>query len=134
MRNAAVDNDMNANVTNPFFIGNLSSLQTTDPNLYRYLAGQSLFTSTVVRKNVLLRAYPQIGTLTGVMPGKSFGDTRSLNTYRDLQVQVEKRLARGFQTAVMYTWSSGTVQSYENEFDTTFIDLPSTDIRPHRFV
>ncbi len=134
VRNAAVDNDMNANVTNPFYIGNLGSLATSDPTLYKYLAGQSLFTSTVVRKNVLLRSFPQIGTLTGVRPGSDLSATRSENNYRDLQVQFEKRLSRGFQTAVMYTWASGTVQTYMNEFDSSFVNIPSTDMRPHRFV
>lgn len=134
VRNAAVDNDMNANVTNPFYIGNLASLSTSNPALYKYLAGQSLFTSTVVRKNVLLRSFPHIGTLTGSQPGGDFDASRSLNTYKDLQLQFEKRLAKGFQTAVMYTWASGTVQTYMNEFDSGFVDMPSNDMRPHRFV
>jgi len=134
VRNAAVDNDMNGNVTNPFYLGNLAPLAGSDPALYKYLAGQSLFTSTVVRKNVLLRSFPQMGTLTGMRPGSSLDATRGLNVYRDLQVQFEKRLSRGLQTAVMYTWASGTIQTYMNEFDTSFVDIPSSDMRPHRFV
>jgi hypothetical protein len=137
VRNAAVDNDMNANVANPFFIGNLTPLRDSAPDLYRYLSGQSLFTSNVIRKNVLLRSFPHIGTgtLTGVRPGNDFDSVRALNDYKDLQVQVEKRFSRGFQTTVLYTWASHYVETnYMNEFDSEPVAMPSTDTRPHRFV
>jgi hypothetical protein len=87
VRNNAVDNNMNANVPNPFFIGNLTPLRDSAPDLYRYLSSQSMFTSNVIRKNVLLRAFPQIGTgtLTGIRPGQDFDSARALNEYKDLR-------------------------------------------------
>ena len=135
VRNQAVDDDMNRNVTNPFYIGNLAALATSSPVLYNYLLTQSLFTSTTIRKNVLLRSFPHMGTLTGIRPGGDFDSARSPNAYKDLQVQLEKRFSRGFQTAVLYTRAWDDVQStYLNEFDVKPTGMPVTDVRPHRFV
>jgi hypothetical protein len=134
-RNQAVDDDMNSNVTNPFYIGNLTSLATSNPVLYRYLSSQSLFTSTTIRKNTLLRSFPQMGTLTGVRPGGDVASARSLNKYKDLQVQVEKRFQKGLQLTALYTRASDWAQGfYMNEYDPVGTWTPSADVRPHRFV
>lgn len=134
-RNQAVEDDMNSNVPNPFYIANLSALQTSHPTLYRYLNTQSLFRSTAIRKNFLLRSFPHMGTLTGIRPGGTLEDGRATNEYKDLQVQLEKRFSGGFQTAVMYTRAANYVEStYFNEFDTRPVAMPPADVRPHRFV
>jgi hypothetical protein len=126
---------MNSNVTNPFYIGNLSSLANTSPALYRYLSTQSLFSSTTIRKNALLRSFPQMGTLTGIRPNADFESARGLNTYKDLQVQVEKRFSKGLQLTALYTRASDFAENtYLNEFDDRPTSMPSTDVRPHRFV
>ncbi len=135
VRNQALDNDMNTNVPNPFHIGRLSALQTSSPSLYRYLSTQSLFTSTTIRKNTLLRSFPQMGTLMGIRPGGDLESARAVNSYKDLQLQLEKRFSRGFQLAVMYTRAADYVENtYFNEYDATPVAMPSTSIRPHRFV
>lgn len=141
VRNQTLEDYQNANVPNPFHISNLAALQTSSPTLYRYLSSQALFTSTVIRRNVLLRAFPQMGTptgavnLSGVRPGQDLNTARGLNEYKDLQVQIEKRFSRGFQTALMYTRASNYVENtYYNEFDNRPSAVPSTDVRPHRFV
>jgi len=53
------DQNLGANVNNPFFIGNLSSLQTSNPALYAALSGVgSFFTSNLIAKATLLRPNP----------------------------------------------------------------------------
>jgi len=135
VRQQAIDDDMNRNVPNPFYIGNLGELASSAPQLYGYLRTQSLFTSTTIRKNVLLRSFAHMGTLTGIRPGADFDSARALDSYKDLQVQLEKRFSRGFQTALLYTRASEDEQSiYLNEFDPKPSVVPPTDVRPHRFV
>lgn len=52
------DTNLGANVPNPFYIGNLSSLQSNNPALYSALASQSFFTSQTITKATLLRPSP----------------------------------------------------------------------------
>lgn len=134
-RNDALDNDLNLNVANPFYIGNFGALQTSNPALYNYMNTQGFFTSKTIRKNQLLRAYPQMNGLWGVRPGTSTADSMGRNLYHDFQFQAEKRFARGFQTAVMYTYARGSVADfYVNEWDTSPAWRPNNNVRPHRFV
>ena len=51
-------------MTNPFYIANFSSLQTSDPVLYQALASRSFFTSPTIRKNQLLRPFSQMNGLS----------------------------------------------------------------------
>lgn len=134
-RNNALDNELNRNVPNPFHIANLADLRTSDPAAYRYLSSQTFFNATVIRKHQLLRAFPQMSSLAGVRPGASFDDTLGGNRYHDLQVQLERRFARGFQTAVLYTRAYNEEQDfYNNEFDLAPSYRPSDQVRPNRFV
>ncbi len=135
VRKQAVDDDLNRNVTNPFHIGNLAALASSSPVLYQYLRTQSLFTSSTIRKHVLFRSAPHMGTLTGVRPGSDFDSVRALDSYKDFQLQLEKRFSQGFQTAILYTRASEYEEStYLNEFDAKPSAMPATDVRPHRFV
>ena len=53
------DTNFGANVTNPFYIGNFTSLQTSNPALYSAMSGVgSFFTSATISKITLLRAFP----------------------------------------------------------------------------
>ncbi|MFB3828434.1 MAG: carboxypeptidase regulatory-like domain-containing protein [Bryobacteraceae bacterium] len=133
-RNQAIEDNLTRNVTNPFNVKNLSALQASNPVLYRYLSTISLFSSSTVRKQALLRAYPQMTSLRGVRPGSAFADARGGNRYHDMQIQLEKRYAAGLQMSVMYTRSFAEEQSYRNEFDAAPSWEPNSDVRPHRFV
>ncbi len=53
------DTNFGANVPNPFYIGNLSSLQSSNPALYSALSGVgSFFTSATISKATLLKPSP----------------------------------------------------------------------------
>lgn len=133
--NAAVDANLTQNVTNPFNIKNLASLQTSNLTLYNYLSTFSTFSSSTIRKSQLLMAFPQYTSLTGLRPGMSFADAEGGNKYRDLELQFEKKFSDGWQTAVMYTYARGTTQDYyANPFDPAPSWETNNNVLPHRFV
>lgn len=135
VRNNARDTDLNQNLPNPFRVSNLSSLASSDPQLYQHLNSLSFFTSANIRKNQLLRPYPHMTTLNGLRPGSDFGDTMGGNWYHDAQILLEKRFSRGLQSSVMYTYAASAVQDvYFNEFDVAPSWQVNNNIRPHRFV
>ncbi|HUA58690.1 MAG TPA: TonB-dependent receptor [Verrucomicrobiae bacterium] len=54
------DTNLGANVPNPFYIGNLGALQTSNPALYSALSSVgSFFTSSTIAKSTLLKPFPQ---------------------------------------------------------------------------
>ncbi|MCL5742939.1 MAG: hypothetical protein M1541_03285, partial [Acidobacteria bacterium] len=136
VRNQAVDDDMNRNITNPFNIKNLASLQASNPLVYNYLNTKGFFTGGTIRKNQLLRQYPNLSNSSGLRPGVDFKDAMGSNKYYDIQVQFERRFSRGFQSAVMYTYAHGEEQDYYyNEFDPKpMVYRPQDALRPHRLV
>ncbi len=116
----SVDDDLNRNITNPFNIKNFASLATSDPLVYKYMSTLSFFTGTTIRKNALLRPFPQFsGTLSGLRPGADGDDIRGKVNYGDLELRGEKRFSRGFSTSMSYTFvfRSTTGDFYNNEFD-----------------
>ena len=128
VRNNAVASDLNSNVTNPFRLSNFAFLQTQDPVLYQNLSTLSFFTSSTIRKDRLLRAYPHINGLTNNR--FPLGSARS----NSLEVSFQRRFAQGFSFNAGYT----RLQIYErdyfhNEFDAEPSERSSNDGRPHRF-
>lgn len=110
-RNDAIDRDLNTNVANPFYLGNLSALQSSDPALYNYLSTQSFFTSRTIQKQRLLRSLPQFSSLTVAKP---LGRVR----YNDMQLLAQKRFSQGFSASVAYTWVDSDIKDwFANEFD-----------------
>src|SRR5260370_33487556 len=63
-RNTALDSSLTANVANPFYINNFSFLQASSPLLYKRLSSVPFFTSPTVSVAQLLRAYPEMTSLT----------------------------------------------------------------------
>jgi len=132
-RSQAQDDLMNANVPNPFNINNLTSLRTSDATLYNYLAGQGMFTSTVIARHRLLRSFPQMNSVNGLRPGVDFKDSLGYNKYHDLQVLVERRYAKGITMSLMYTRATSNVADvYANEFDAAPSERINNNVLPHR--
>jgi hypothetical protein len=118
VRNTTCDTNLTQLVANPFYIGNLQSLQQSNPALYNYLATQSTFSSATISKARLLEAFPQYTGLSGVRPGNSFAQAQGKNIYRNLTFQFQKRFSYDFSSSVGYTHSSGAIQDYYlNPFD-----------------
>lgn len=127
VRNDAVATDMNSNVTNPFYIGNLNSLKTSDPLVYADMSSNSFFTSKTIRKNQLLRAFPQ---MTGVSQSYSpIGEVRT----DALEARVERRFANGFNLNASYTRMRGRSKDFFlNEFDPEPSWRDNGQTKPHR--
>ena len=110
-RDNNVASNMNQNVPNPFYIGNLSALQASSPVLYQQLASRSFFTSSTIRKNQLLRPYSQ---MNGLSQTGGYGETKG----ESVEVTFNRRMAQGFRVNGGFT---GLVERdrdyYANEFD-----------------
>ena len=132
-RNQAIDDNLNANVPNPFNVANFASLATTDAKLYNYLRTQGFFTSSTIRKNALLRPFAIMGS--DFREQRSYNDSVGYVSYGDLQMQLEKRFSKGFMSSVMYTYAKSTAADfYSNEFDSAPTARPNNNTLPHRFV
>jgi hypothetical protein len=126
-RNDAVATNMNANVTNPFALANFASLKSSDPVLYDELGKRSFFTSGTIRKNQLLRTYPQLSGLTQT--------TSPLGRHRtdEMQLSMERRFANGFNLNLAYTRLRTRAKGvFLNEFDPEPTWVESNNGRPHR--
>jgi len=137
VRVQSVDDSMNTNVTNPFNIKNLSVLQVTDATLYNFLNTLGFFTGSTIRKNQLLRPFPQFsGTVAAIRPGVSADQATGNVRYNDFEIRAEKRFSKGFSSTFSYThvFTSTIKDWYANEFDTTITERPNNQTRLNRFV
>lgn len=126
-RNDAIAGDLNSNVVNPFYIANFDSLKTTNPLVYQDMSTNGFFTSPTIRKNQLLRAYPQINGLSNGYAPDGLVKTHAL------EVRFERRFSKGFNFNLAYTGMYGRAADfYLNEYDTSPTWRESTQTRPHR--
>ena len=133
LRDQANDNLLNGNVPNPYAIGNLSSLRTSSPQIYNYMAGQGFFTRTVMPLNQLLRPYGHMTGLTGIRPGVDWKSIQGYNVYHDMQLLVERRYMKGLTSSFMYTWATSNVADFFlNEFDAKPTERTNNNVLPHR--
>jgi len=128
-RNTAIDSNLSANVTNPFYIGNLSSIKTSDPVLYSALSASSFFNSTTIAKNVLLRSFPLLSPLTNST--SPLGEVRT----HELDLSLERRFAKGLSLSFGYTrMKAETADVFLNQFDPGPSWRTSNNARPTRLV
>ncbi len=128
VRNDAIANTLNANVPNPFFIGNFDRSQFS-PQLWADMNTQGFFTGNIIRRNQLLRQFPQANSLTNNTTPQSY--TKS----HELQINLEKRFAKGMNFNFGYTGMTlREADFYLNEWDRTPTERASNDGRPHRIV
>ncbi len=127
--NAAEQAAMTANVTNPFYIGNFSSLQSSNPTLYNYLNTISWFTSKTLQTQQLLRANLNAGgglTEAGAVRAKSW--------YHDVEFLYTKRFSRGIMSNLTYTRSFGRQQWQPNSYNQSLAWQLNPNVRPNRLV
>lgn len=139
VRDVTQQNLLNANVRNPFFIGNLEPLKTSNPALYNQLAGNSFFTSPTIQRHRLLRAFPHmsvgnLGVDGGAPRGLRYenlplGENRS----HSLELGLTRRFANGFTGNIFYTATRLTENRVVEEYDRApTIWQTSQFARPHR--
>jgi hypothetical protein len=128
-RNDANATNLNNNVTNPFYIGNFADLARTSPAVYQNLSSLGFFTSRTIRKNQLLRAFPEMTALT-----QTNAPVGNVHTH-SLEVSLERRFAKGISFFAAYTrMDARGADIFLNEFDTAPTSRESNAARPHRFV
>jgi hypothetical protein len=126
-RNAAIASNLNTSVTNPFYIGNFASLQTSSPLIYQALASRAFFTSTTITKGKLLQPFSQIGTLKETGP---YGSSKA----QSVEVVFRRRLAEGFTITGNFT---GVYQRDRDYYYNVYDPSPSWELSnssvPYRF-
>jgi hypothetical protein len=121
--NSANNNLLGANVANPFYIANLSGLQTSDPVYYNVLSKSSYVTSKTISIANLVKSNPQLNTLR-LYP--SVGTSQ----FQEFQVNISKRISNGLVANLAYQKNLQLDRDfYENQFDTR-PSLESTLISP----
>ena len=128
VRNNAIATSLGANVPNPFNIANFTSLQSSNPALYRQMSTLGFFTSSTIARNRLLRAFPQMNGLTTT---QYYGKAKN----NSLQLGFQRRLSKGLNLNANYTWSDASLwNTIVNEFDAAPRQwTPTNSPLPHRF-
>ena len=118
---------MNANVTNPFFIGNFRA-QDFPAEVWADMNANSFFTQRIIARHRLLRAFPNLNGLTDNSEATAYTKTH------EFQISFEKRFSRGWNLNLAYTGMRlRDADVFLNEFDTFRTERESNDGRPHRF-
>jgi hypothetical protein len=127
-RNNDIANNLNANVNNPFFIGNFRQADF-DPLVWADMNSNGFYQSRTIRKHQLLRAFPQSSTLNNTFNNGYYNSTHSM------EFSLEKRFAAGWNLSFGYTAYRIREADYlENEFATKPTERISNDGRPHRLI
>jgi hypothetical protein len=101
------DTNFGANVPNPFYIGNMGALQTSNPALYSALSSVgSFFTSATIGKATLLRPYPS----SNVTLPNPIGQERET----EFDVNIDHRFSRGLTGMFAYT-------HFDSRYATSFL-------------
>ncbi|MBI2690208.1 MAG: carboxypeptidase regulatory-like domain-containing protein [Acidobacteria bacterium] len=127
VRNNAIASALNANVPNPFYIGNFSQLAASSPLVYKDMSTLGFFTSRTARKQQLLRPFPLQSALS--QSNSPFGQVRT----DALEISLQRRFSRGISFMLGYTrLNDREADFYFNEFDAAPTWRESNDGRPHR--
>jgi hypothetical protein len=109
--NSATNSLLGANVPNPFYIGNLGSLSTSDPVYYNLLTKSSYVNSKTIQLANLVRPNPQLAALRLY---KSIGGSQ----FQEFQANMSKRISNGLVANASYQKNYQKDRDYfENPFD-----------------
>jgi hypothetical protein len=111
VRDTSANDFLTQNVTNPFFIGNFASLQTTNPLLYQRLLGSTTFTSPTIARHRLLRAFPHMNGLN--YNDQPLGEIKS----HSLEIVLTRRYSNGLSGNAALTMNRVTSNRTVHEFD-----------------
>jgi hypothetical protein len=126
-RNSALDSNLNLNVANPFKLSNFAAMATSDPVVYQQMSTLGFFTSSTIRKNQLLRPYPQMSGLT------ASNDSVGKVWVPSFELSLRRAVSRGVSLNVNYTkMNPETADNFLNEFDAQPTRRPSAYGTPNR--
>ncbi|MGB6858320.1 MAG: carboxypeptidase regulatory-like domain-containing protein [Terracidiphilus sp.] len=121
-------NALNALVTNPFYIGNLTGLSATQTSLLTTGPNAAFFNSKTVALNQLLKPYPHLSGLTQYSPVAE-------SKFNSLELNYSRRFVSNFNLTLDYQ----RIFQYDRDwFANAFDQLPSwedsvSNSRPSRF-
>ncbi len=125
--NSATNSLLGANVPNPFYIGNLGSLATSDPVYYNLLTKSSYVNSKTIQLANLVRPYPQLAALRLY---NSIGGSQ----FQEFQANASKRISNGLIANASYQKNYQKDRDYfQNPFDVTPSLESSLQSPPWRF-
>jgi hypothetical protein len=131
VRNDTIANNLNANVSNPFNVKNLSPADFPAA-VWADMQTNGFFNSSTIRKHQLLRPLPNQSTGNGL---RDTGDYGYYTSSHEFQINFEKRFARGWNFNLGYTGMLIREADFRyNEWDTKPTERISNDGRPHRIV
>ena len=111
VRDTSANDFLTANVANPFYIGNFSSLITTNPELYSRLSGIGTFQSSTIARQRLLRFFPQMNNLVAL--DQPLGIIKA----HSLDIIVNRRYSNGLTGNAAFTMNRVTENRLVEEFD-----------------
>lgn len=124
--NTAMNILLGTKVANPFYIGNFSAIQASNPAAYTLMSHSGTYTAATTPISSLVRAYPFMGGATQVAP---LGDSR----FDELQITVVKRMSHGLDLNVAYQQNYQSDRDFfNNPFDRTMSWEPSNSSYPWR--
>ena len=131
VRNNDIASNLNANVPNPFYIGNFNQADFS-PQVWADMRTNGFYTSRTIRKHQLLRAFPQSSGGNGL---RNTSDNGYYTRTDSLEISFEKRFAQGWNLTASYTGLRIREADFlYNEFDPRPTERISNDGRPHRFI
>jgi hypothetical protein len=110
-RNTAANAFLTANVPNPFNIANFAALATSNPVLYNRLASSNFFRSATIQRNRLLRAFPQMSSVTS--SNLPLGEVKA----HSLEVLLNRRFSNGLSGQVNFSVNRVTEHRTVEEYD-----------------
>jgi len=126
-RNEAIATNMNQNVTNPFRLANFPNLRQSDPAAFQQLSTQGYYTGALIRKNSLLRPFPQMNGVS-----QTFAPLGRVRT-DSFEATYQRRFAQGLSLNASYVAMRGReADQFFNEFDAAPTYQISNDSFPHR--
>ncbi|MBI3280797.1 MAG: carboxypeptidase regulatory-like domain-containing protein [Acidobacteria bacterium] len=130
-RNNAIASNLNQNVPNPFYIGNFNQADFS-PEVWADMQTNGFYRSRTIRKQQLLRAFPQS---TGGNGLRNTFDNGYYTRTDGIEISFEKRFSAGWNFTASYTGLRIREADYlYNEFETAPSERISNDGRPHRFI
>ena len=115
--NTAMNSLLSSTVANPFYIGNLSSLATSNPAYYNILSKSSYVTSTTIQVANLLRPYPQMAALR-------FYHSNGSSQFQEGTATISQRLSGGLVANASF---QKNYQKDRDYYANTFDPYPSLE-------
>jgi hypothetical protein len=124
--NIATNTLLNQKVANPFYLPNLTGLQSSNPAAYTLMSHSGTYTNSTTNLSNLVRPYSYLGGLSEVDPiGQSH--------FQELQITAVKHLSQGALFTVAFQKNYQYDRDYyANPFDTAMSWEPSNSSLPSR--